>query len=120
MRNFALTVILLAFGGLTLAGCGMCTDETLGESLSPGGMYSVSIVSSDCVGTSRTMQVVLHNLDGMFKDSKAVAIFDDSDGDDPADVSAKWQLDDKLIIQGHGARVWSFEPNWHKVQVEER
>lgn len=120
MRNLASIAISLAFSGLTLSGCGMCTDETLHESQSPGGMYSVSIVSSDCVGTSKTRQVVLHNLEGMFKDSKAVAIFDDSDPDNPVVISARWQLDQKLIIHGHGARVWSFEPYWHTVQVEER
>ncbi len=119
MVKRALFVLMITVAAAGLAGCGLCTEETVSESGSPGGLYNAAIISSDCVGTSKSREVVLHNLGG-FKDSKAVAFFDDSDGDNPADVTIRWQMDSKLIIHGHGARVWSFQPNWHDVQVEER
>lgn len=111
---------VLAVASLTLAGCGMCTEETLDEHTSPGGLYSVAVVSSDCVGTSKSQQVVLRKLAGAFRDKRAVAIFDDSDADNPADISVNWLKDEKLVIHGHGAKVWSFQPDWHTVHVEAR
>ncbi len=121
MRTRAVTAGLLLSGAFALGGCGaLCRADTQEERGAPGGRYSVSVETVDCVGTSRAKRVVMHNLDGMFKDSAAVAIYDDSDPDDPTEVTVHWELDRKLIIHGHGARVWSFQPYWHGVQIEQR
>ena len=108
---------------LMLGGCGevgMCSKTSLDSHDSPTGRYSVEIVSADCVGTSKAKWVVLHKLDGAFRGSKAVAVFDDSDPDADVAVSARWLSDRMVVIHAHGAKVWSFQPNWHDVRVVDK
>lgn len=116
-----LTVVLMA--ALSLAGCselGMCSKEILSEVDSPDGRYSVELVSAKCVGTSKARWVVMKKLAGAFHDSKSVAIFDDSDPDIDLKISVKWVGNDSMIIHTHGAKVWSFQPNWHDVKIMEK
>ena len=94
-----------------LPGCselGMCKQESLSSRDSPSGRYSVEVVSADCVGTSKAKWVVVHQLEGGLKGSKTVAVFDDSDPDDEAQISVRWEDDTHLAIRTHGARPWSF------------
>lgn len=121
MRLHTTLASLMLIGTFALTGCGaLCTVDTQEERGAPGGRYSVSVETADCAGQSRAKRVVMHNLGGLFKDSAAVAIYDDSDPDNPTEVSVHWELDRKLIIHGHGAHVWSFQPYWHSVHIEQR
>ena len=111
----------LALSAVMLSGCGgVCDEDTLQTVSSPGGLYSVSVISADCPGASKTQSVVLRSLAGLIKGSKVVAVYDDSDDRHPARISVRWELDRKLIIHGHGAKIWSFQPNWHAIRVDER
>ncbi len=108
---------------LAMSGCselGMCSKESLFAIDSPDGRYRVEVVSADCVGTSRARWVVMKKLSGALHDSKSVAIFDDSNPDVDLKISVKWVGSDRMIIHTHGAKVWSFQPNWHDVKIMEK
>ena len=123
MRYNVIRLTVLATAALILSGCselGMCSKESLSSVDSPDGRYSVALVSADCVGTSKARWVVMKKLAGAFHDSKSVAIFDDSDPDAKLKISVKWEGNDKMIIHTHGAKVWSFQPNWHDVKIMEK
>ena len=123
MLYTAIGLTVVSLGALGLAGCselGMCSKESLSTVDSPDGRYSVELVSADCVGTSKARWVVMKKLAGAFHDSKSVAIFDDSDPDVDLKISVRWVESDKVIIHTHGAKVWSFQPNWHDVKIMEK
>ena len=123
MRYNVLRLTVFATLVLALSGCselGMCSKESLFAIDSPDGRYQVEVVSADCVGTSKARWVVMKKLAGAFHDSKSVAIFDDSDPDIDLEISVKWVGSDRMVIHTHGAKVWSFQPNWHDVKIMEK
>ena len=121
MKTLVLSgVALLA---LTLPACselGMCKQDSVTSLDSPTGRYSAEVVSADCVGTSKAKWVVMHQLEGTFKGTKTVAVFDDSDPDNAADIRVGWEDDEHLDIRAHGAKPWSFSPFWHGITVVDR
>ena len=123
MRYGCLNLAIVAIMALGFSGCselGMCKKNSLFALDSPDGRYRVEVVSADCVGTSRARWVVMKTLDGAFHDSKSVAIYDDSDPDLDLKITVKWVGNDHMIIHTHGAKVWSFQPNWHDVKIMEK
>jgi len=114
---------LITICGLTLSGCnrlGLCTEEALDSVESPTGRYSAEIVSKDCAGSSAVVEVILLKTEARFSGKTAVAVFDDANPDRPADISVVWRGERRIVITAHGAKVWSFQPNWHEVRVMER
>ncbi len=109
--------------GLILSGCnrlGLCTEEHVDMIMSPTGRYQVEIVSKDCVGASPVQEVSLRRVQGLMNGRTAVAVFDASNADKPVHLSVRWRDERHLMITARGAKVWSFQPNWHDVRVMER
>lgn len=116
-----LTIVALC--GLCLTGCsrlGLCTEAAVDSIESPTGRYNAEIVSKDCAGSSAVVEVVLLKTDARFDGRTAVAVFDAANPDRPANIHVSWRGEEKIIISAHGAKVWSFQPNWHGVRVMER
>lgn len=118
-------VVTLAFAlaALCMGGCsrvGLCTKDVLSSDESPDGRYSVEVVSSKCFGATKAREVVMHKLTGAWHDSRPVAIFDDSDEDMEVRVNAAWDGDTQVVVHGHGAKLWSFQPGWHDVRIIEK
>jgi hypothetical protein len=115
--------VIIAVCGLTLSGCnrlGLCTEDHVDMIMSQTDRYQVEIVSKDCVGTSPVQEVLLRRTQGLMSGRTAVAVFDASNPDKPVNLSVKWQDERHLIITAGGAKVWSFQPNWHDVRIMER
>ncbi len=116
-------LLTIAICGLILSGCnrlGLCTEDHVDVVVSPTGRYQVEIVSKDCVGASPVQEVLLRRTQGMMKGRTAVAVFDASNADKPVHLSVRWRDERHLMITARGAKVWSFQPNWHDVRVMER
>ncbi|ESQ83341.1 hypothetical protein AEAC466_13915 [Asticcacaulis sp. AC466] len=116
-------IILTAGLTLSLTGCnrlGLCHEEHLKTIASPTGRYTVDIVAKTCVGSSAVKEVVLRRNEGLMKGGRTVATFDDAHPDRPADISVGWRGDRRIVIAAHGAKIWSFQPNWRDVRIMER
>jgi len=114
----ALTLAL----ALPLGGCshlGLCSKDVLSSDESPDGRYSLEIVSSKCMGTTKSREVVMRKLSG-WRDSRPVAVFDDSRPDVELRINAVWNGNDQVVIHAHGAKLWSFQPGWHDVRIIEK
>jgi hypothetical protein len=116
-------LLTIAICGLILSGCnrlGLCTEEHIDTIGSPTGHYQAEIVSKDCVGTSPVQEVFLRRTQGVMKGRTAVAVFDASSSQKTSNLAVKWHGEHRIVITAHGAKVWSFQPNWHDVRVMER
>ena len=116
-------LVIIAVCGLTLPGCnrmGLCTEDHVEMIESPTGRYQAEVVSKDCVGASPVQEVLLRRTQGLMSGQTAVAVFDASNADKPVKLTIKWQDERHLVITARGARVWSFQPNWHDVRIMER
>jgi len=111
--------------GLTsvaLSGCGeigMCSKTSLGSEDSPSGEYSVEMVRADCVAASKANWIVLQKTSGFLRERKIVAIVD-ATGDHADKIKARWMSDKLLYVHARGASVWSFQPYWRDVQIEDK
>lgn len=118
-----LVIIAVPLCGLILPGCnrlGLCTEAHVDTIASPAGRYQAEIVNKDCLGASPVQEVLLRRTQGMLKGGTAVAVFDASNPDRPVRLSVRWQDERHLTVTAHGARVWSFQPNWRDVRIRER
>ncbi len=115
----------LAFLAMTasgLSGCGevgMCSKTSLGSDDSPGGQYSVEIVHARCLASAPADWVILQKTSGFLRERKIVAIFDAS-SDKSDKVKARWATDRLLYVRDRGANVWSFQPYWRDVEIEDK
>jgi hypothetical protein len=113
-----------ALGGLItlLSGCGevgMCSKTSLGSEDSPNGAYSVEMVTADCVAASKADWIILQKTSGWLRERKIVAIVD-ATGANAGKVRARWMSDRVLYVRTRGASVWSFQPYWRDVQIEDK
>lgn len=116
-------LVIIAACGLILPGCnrmGLCTEDHIEVIESPTSRYQAEIVNKDCVGTSPVQEVLLRRTQGLMSGRTAVAVFDASNADKPVKLTVKWHDERHLVITARGARVWSFQPNWHDVRIMER
>jgi len=123
MRTGTFRLFIAVICGLILSGCnrlGLCTEADVDVIVSPSGRYQAEIVNRDCVGSSPVQEVLLRRTQGLLTGHTAVAIFDASNAGKPVRLTVRWQDDRHLVITARGARVWSFQPNWHDVRVMER
>ncbi len=112
----------LGITAIALGGCGeigMCTKTSLGSQDSPSGDYSVEIVGAECVATSRADWIILQKTSGWLRERKIVAIID-ATGANAGKIRARWMSDRRLYVRTRGAAVWSFQPYWRDVQIEDR
>ncbi|MGN6208104.1 hypothetical protein [Asticcacaulis sp.] len=115
--------ILIAGSSLILSGCnhiGLCTEEQVDTIDSPTGHYQAEVINKDCVWGSPVQEVFLRRTEGLMNGRTAVAIFDSSNPHKPVDLAVKWRGEHRIVITAHGAKVWSFQPNWRDVRVMER
>ena len=108
--------------GTGLAGCGevgMCSKTPMGAVASPSGDYSVEIVSADCLAASKANWVILQKTSGWLRERKIVAIVD-ATGANGAKLKARWMSDRLLYMRTRGAPVWSFQPYWRDVEIEDK
>ena len=108
--------------GVTLGGCGeigMCSKTSLGTEESPNGAYSVEMVTADCVAASKANWIILQKTSGWLRERKIVAIVD-ATGENAAKIKARWMSDRLLYVRTRGASVWSFQPYWRDVEIEDK
>lgn len=108
--------------GTGLAGCGevgMCSKTPMGAVSSPSGDYSVEIVTADCLAASKANWVILQKTSGWLRERKIVAIVD-ATGANSAKLKARWMSDRLLYMRTRGAPVWSFQPYWRDVEIEDK
>lgn len=123
MRKATSRLIIIALWSLSLSGCnhlGLCSEEHIDTIASPTGHYEAEVVNKACVGASPVQEVFLRRAEGLMNGRTAVAIFDASNSEKPVDLTVKWRGEHRIVITAHGAKVWSFQPNWHDVRVMER
>ncbi len=107
---------------LLLGGCGevgMCSKTSLGSEESPSGAYSVEMVTADCVAASKSNWIILQKTSGWLRERKIVAIVD-ATGANADKVRARWMSDKLLYVRTRGAPVWSFQPYWRDVEIEDK
>lgn len=105
-----------------LSGCGevgMCSKTPLGSRLSPDGDYSVEMVTADCVAASRANWVILQKTSGWWRERKIVAIVD-ATGRNADTLRVRWMSERLLYMRTRGASVWSFQPYWRDVEIEDK
>ncbi|MGZ3298231.1 MAG: hypothetical protein ACXU8U_00010 [Asticcacaulis sp.] len=108
--------------GTVLSGCGeigLCSKTPLDSQDSPGGQYKVEIIAADCLATSKADWVVLSRTSGLLRQRKIIAVVEAGD-DDTRRVKARWVTDQLLYVRSRGASVWSFQPYWRDVQIEDK
>jgi len=108
--------------GIALEGCGeigMCSKTPLGSEDSPSGAYSVEMVTADCVAASKADWIILQKTSGWLRERRIVAIVD-ATGANADKVKARWMSDKLLYVRTSGASVWSFQPYWRDVQIEDK
>ena len=123
MFNDPIRLVIISVCGLILSGCnrlGLCSEEHLDTIASPTGDYQAEIISKDCMAASPVQEVFLRRTQGMMNGRTAVAVFDASNPDKPVDLSVRWRGEHRIVITAHGAKVWSFQPNWRDVRVMEQ
>jgi hypothetical protein len=98
---------------------GMCSKTSLGSEDSPNGAYSVEMVSADCVAASKANWIILQKTSGWLRQRKIVAIID-ATGANADKITARWMSDKLLYVRTRGASVWSFQPYWRDVQIEDK
>jgi len=116
--------VLAAMGGWTalLSGCGevgMCSKTSLGSEDSPNGAYSVEMVTADCVAASKANWIILQKTSGWLRERKIIAIID-ATGANADKIKARWMSDRVLYVRTRGASVWSFQPYWRDVEIEDK
>ncbi len=97
----------------------MCSKTSLGSEESPNGAYSVEMVTADCVAASRADWIILQKTSGWLRERKIVAIID-ATGANAEKVRARWRSDRVLYVRTHGAAVWSFQPYWRDVEIQDK
>jgi hypothetical protein len=108
--------------GVALSGCGevgMCSKTSLGSVDSPNGEYSVEMVTAECVAASKANWIILQRTSGWLRERKIVAIVD-ATGANADKVKARWMSDRLLYVRTRGAPVFSFQPYWRDVEIEDK
>ena len=97
----------------------MCTKTSKGSVDSPDGSYSVEMVTAECVAASKANWIILEKTSGWLRERKIVAIVD-ATGANADGVRARWASDRLLYVRTRGASVWSFQPYWRNVEIEDK
>jgi hypothetical protein len=115
-------LVVIGWLGVVLGGCGevgMCSKTSLGSEESPNGAYSVEMVTAECVAASKANWIILEKTSGWLRERKIVAIVD-ATGANADKLKARWMSDRVLYVRTRGAPVWSFQPYWRDVEIEDK
>ena len=105
-------------------GCGLCKDDTITESQSPGGKYVASVVEQDCGATTDyTSHVRIRLSDSWLRQGDDVLVVDYRQ-----DIRLNWVGDDRLQVEfrkcasdKQGLRIQSELRRWNdRVEIERR